>query len=173
MGEPPVIIHFHGIFPNKNHPAIGLPPWLWNPHVQIRIDSAMTWQALQKKDQTVTQLTWSLKQCRKQAPKSSGIRSEWESSKWDQLGPPDFEYSWVGYSRMFQSCSWFSPRSCHDCHHPRFGRCGICNAKPMRQIWRWRLSVEYKWKSDATWPQLPLILYWAMHCMNQCLSICP
>ena len=24
---PPVIIHFHGIFPNKNHPAIGVPPW--------------------------------------------------------------------------------------------------------------------------------------------------
>ena len=27
MGVPPWIIHFSGIFPNKNHPAIGVPPW--------------------------------------------------------------------------------------------------------------------------------------------------
>ena len=23
-----------GIFPNKNHPAIGVPPWLWTPPIQ-------------------------------------------------------------------------------------------------------------------------------------------
>ena len=26
IGVPPVLIHFNGIFPNKNHPAIGVPP---------------------------------------------------------------------------------------------------------------------------------------------------
>ena len=35
IGLPPVIINFHWIFRNKNHPAFlgyhGLPPWLWNP----------------------------------------------------------------------------------------------------------------------------------------------
>ena len=31
LGLPLVMVHFHGIFSNKNHPAMGLPPWLWNP----------------------------------------------------------------------------------------------------------------------------------------------
>ena len=31
IGVPLVIIHLNGIFPNKNHPAIGVPPWLWKP----------------------------------------------------------------------------------------------------------------------------------------------
>ena len=31
MGVPQVIIYFHGIFPNKNHPAIGVPPGLRKP----------------------------------------------------------------------------------------------------------------------------------------------
>jgi len=42
-------------------------------------------QALQKKDQTVTQLTLSLKQCRKQAPKEFRSDSVIQSSNWDQL----------------------------------------------------------------------------------------
>ena len=31
IGVPPVIIHFSGIFPNKNHPAIGDPPFMEPP----------------------------------------------------------------------------------------------------------------------------------------------
>ena len=31
MGLPRIIIHFGRNFPNKNHLAIGVPPWLWKP----------------------------------------------------------------------------------------------------------------------------------------------
>ena len=31
IGVPPVIIQFNRVFPNKNHPAIGIPPWRWKP----------------------------------------------------------------------------------------------------------------------------------------------
>ena len=31
LGVPLVIIYFHGTFPIKKHPAMGVPPWLWKP----------------------------------------------------------------------------------------------------------------------------------------------
>ena len=31
IGVTPVIIHFNGIFPNKNHPATGVPPFMETP----------------------------------------------------------------------------------------------------------------------------------------------
>ena len=42
MGVPPVIIHFNGIFPNKNHPTIGVPPWLGKaPYINIYWDTLL------------------------------------------------------------------------------------------------------------------------------------